>query len=134
MAPRMWMPWLRAASHTGAKRSIDSAIEQLMFFWLNASLAAANTTISSAFAASAPSKPFMFGTSTEYATPARRPMRSITCAPSAICGTHFGDTKLVTSMLGKPAAVRRSTSSTFTAAGIICFSFCSPSRGPTSTM
>jgi hypothetical protein len=66
--------------------------------------------------------------------PGLRAMRPMTSAPSAICGTHFGETKLVTSMLGKPAAVRRSTSSTFTAAGIICFSFCSPSRGPTSTM
>ncbi len=59
------MPWARAASLTGAKRSIDSAIEQLMFFWLKASLAAPNTTISSAFAAAAPSKPFMLGVSTE---------------------------------------------------------------------
>jgi hypothetical protein len=65
MAPRMRRPCARAASQTGRKRSIDSAIEQLMFFRLNASLAAANTTISSAFAASAPSKPFMLGTSTE---------------------------------------------------------------------
>ena len=59
------MPASRAARATGAKRSIDSAIEQLMFFCENASLAAPNTTTSSAFAASAPSKPFMFGVSTE---------------------------------------------------------------------
>jgi hypothetical protein len=60
-------------------------------------------------------------------------MRAMTSAPSAICGTHFGDTKLVTSMLRKPASVSRSTSSTLTSTGIVCFSFCSPSRGPTST-
>ena len=36
-----------------------------MFFCENASLAAPNTTTSSALAASAPSKPFMLGTSTE---------------------------------------------------------------------
>ena len=46
-----------------------SAIEQLMFFWLNASVAAAKTTISSGHcsrgAESAVSSPFMFGTSTE---------------------------------------------------------------------
>ncbi len=41
------MPAARAASTTGAKRSMLSAMEQLMFFWLNASLAAPNTTISS---------------------------------------------------------------------------------------
>ena len=54
-----------ACSVTGRKRSIDSSIEQLMFLCENASLAAANTTISSALAASAPSMPFAFGTSTE---------------------------------------------------------------------
>ena len=59
------MPASRAARATGAKRSIDSAIEQLMFFCENASLAAAKTTTSSASPASAPSNPFMFGTSTE---------------------------------------------------------------------
>ena len=46
-----------------------SAIEQLMFFWLKASLAAAKTTISSGYsffgAAMAASKPFMLGVSTE---------------------------------------------------------------------
>ena len=76
----------------------------------------------------------MFGTSTEYTTPGLRWMRAITSAPSLICGTHFGDTNEVTSIAPKPAAVSRSTSSTLTSAGIICFSFCSPSRGPTSTI
>jgi hypothetical protein len=42
-----------------------SAIEQLMLRWLKASLAAANTTISSGFESSAASKPFMLGVSTE---------------------------------------------------------------------
>jgi hypothetical protein len=41
------MPLSRAACTTGANRSMLSAIEQLMFFWLKASLAAPNTTISS---------------------------------------------------------------------------------------
>jgi hypothetical protein len=56
-----------------------------------------------------------------------------TAALSAICGTHFGLTKLVTSISRNPAACRRWTSSILTAASTICFSFCSPSRGPTST-
>ena len=42
-----------------------SAIEQLMFFRENASDAAPKITTSSAFAASAPSKPFRLGVSTE---------------------------------------------------------------------
>ena len=44
------MPAARAAATTGAKRSMLSAMEQLMFFWLKASLAAPNTTISSGLA------------------------------------------------------------------------------------
>jgi hypothetical protein len=41
------MPLARAASTTGAKRSMLSAMEQLMLRWLKASLAAPKTTISS---------------------------------------------------------------------------------------
>ena len=62
------MPWARAASATGAKRSMLSAMEQLMFFWLKASLAAPKTTISSGHSSrgadSAASRPFMLGVST----------------------------------------------------------------------
>src|SRR5512133_2925119 len=60
-------------------------------------------------------------------------MPAMTSALSAICGTHFGLTKLVTSISLQPAACSRCTSSIFTAAGTGCASFCSPSRGPTST-
>src|SRR5205085_7841012 len=60
-------------------------------------------------------------------------MPAMTCALSAICGTHLGDTKLVTSISLRPASCRRCTSSIFTAAGTGSFSFCKPSRGPTST-
>ncbi|EWS64544.1 hypothetical protein Y695_02210 [Hydrogenophaga sp. T4] len=42
-----------------------SAMEQLMFFWLKASLAAPNTTISSGRSSSAASKPLRLGVSTE---------------------------------------------------------------------
>jgi hypothetical protein len=69
IAPRTLMPCFLAASTTGRKRSMLSAIEQLMFFWLNASVAAAKTTISSGNSArgadSAASRPFVFGISTE---------------------------------------------------------------------
>src|SRR3990167_1593637 len=57
----------------------------------------------------------------------------MTSALSAICGTHFGLTKLVTSISFRPASCKRCTSSILTAAGTGCFSFCRPSRGPTST-
>ena len=40
-----------------------------------------------------------------------------TSAASASCDTHFGDTKLVASTEGKPAALRRSISSILTAVG-----------------
>ena len=49
-------------------------------------------------------------------------------------GTHFGLTKLPASIMSIPACVRRLTSSTFTCGGMTADSFCSPSRGPTSTI
>ena len=111
-----------------------SAIEQLMLRWEKASLAAPKITTSWAPAASAPSKPFMFGVSTEIRLPAGREMRAMTSAASAICGTHFGDTKDVASSWRTPAASRRSHRSTFTSVETGCFSFCRPSRGPTSVI
>src|SRR5512134_2017861 len=60
-------------------------------------------------------------------------MRSSTSVWSAICGTHFGETKAVASTAGRPASARRSISSTLTAVGTSPRSFCKPSRGPTST-
>jgi hypothetical protein len=53
-----------ASRHTSAKRASPSAIEQLVFFRENVSVAAPNTTTSSALAARAASSPFLFGTST----------------------------------------------------------------------
>src|SRR5690606_25713817 len=58
----------------------------------------------------------------------------MTSAASASCGTHLGLTKLVASMQRRPVADRRSISSTLAAVGMMDFSFCNPSRGPTSTM
>src|SRR6476661_8056538 len=60
-------------------------------------------------------------------------MPAMTSAASAICGTHLGDTKLVTSSSVRPASCRRCTRPIFTSAGTWPFSFCRPSRGPTST-
>src|SRR5262245_23805967 len=61
-------------------------------------------------------------------------MPSSTSVWSAICGIHLGDTKAVASMAGRPAAPSRSISSSLIAVGTSAFSFCSPSRGPISTM
>src|SRR5690606_17331527 len=61
-------------------------------------------------------------------------MPASTSAASASCGTHLGLTKLVASMVRSPVADSLSTSATLSAVLIIDFSFCSPSRGPTSTM
>src|SRR5690242_19864716 len=57
-----------------------------------------------------------------------------TSAASASCGTHFGLTKLVASMVCRPVEDSRSISAIFTSAGSRVFSFCRPSRAPTSTM
>jgi hypothetical protein len=50
------------------------------------------------------------------------------------CGTHFGETKLVASTTGNPEETSIFINSTFTVVGTICFSFCNPSLGPTSTI
>src|SRR5881394_3276313 len=66
--------------------------------------------------------------------PAARVMPANTSAVSAICGTHFGLTKAPTSITGRRAADRRLTNSILSAVETRACSFCSPSRGPTSTM
>lgn len=50
------------------------------------------------------------------------------------CGVHFGDTKDPASMVFNPVCANLLTSSILVATGMLCFSFCSPSRGPTSTI
>jgi len=87
-----------ARGTTGWNRSIDSAIDALMFFWLKVSEAAVNTAIPCTRASSARSSPFSFGTSAEYRTPSFRRMPAKTSAASASCGTQVGDTNALTSM------------------------------------
>ena len=48
------------------------------------------------------------------------------------CGTHFGCEKDPASMVSTPVPASLLTSSILVAAGILVFSFCSPSLGPTS--
>ena len=112
---------------------------QWVFFSENASLAAENTAISSSamplacWYASAASSPFMFGTSTGNRVPGRRAIADSTSAVPAICGTHLGDTNAPDSTIERPADASRSISATRVATGMLPGSFCSPSRGPTST-
>lgn len=52
----------------------------------------------------------------------------------AIWGVHLGDTNEPASIVFSPVCARRSTNSILVATGMLCFSFCNPSLGPTSTM
>src|SRR5687768_6111518 len=61
-------------------------------------------------------------------------MPAQTSAASAICGTHFGLTKADTSIMAWPAADSLLTKAILSGVGTNADSFCSPSRGPTSTI
>lgn len=50
------------------------------------------------------------------------------------CGTHFGCTNEPASIVFRPVLARRFTNSILVSAGILVFSFCRPSLGPTSTI
>jgi hypothetical protein len=106
-----------------------SAIEQLMLRWLKASLAAPNTTISSGLRRERRLEALHVGRQHRVAHARLALDAAITSALSAICGTHLGDTKLVTSISFRPASCRRCTSSIFTVAGTGSFSFCKPVAG-----
>ena len=54
--------------------------------------------------------------------------------PALTCGTHFGDTNEPASIVESPVLARRWMSSILVASGMVVFSFCRPSRGPTSTI
>src|ERR1043166_4426871 len=61
-------------------------------------------------------------------------MRVRTSAVSGICGTHLGETKAPASMTESPVSLRRFISSTLMSVVSVADSFCSPSRGLTSTI
>ena len=52
----------------------------------------------------------------------------------AMRGTHLGETKLPASMADRPVTDSASISATRACTDTACASFCSPSRGPTSTI
>ena len=50
------------------------------------------------------------------------------------CGTHLGATNDPASIVFRPVRANLRISSIFVSAGMLCFSFCNPSLGPTSTI
>lgn len=59
-------------------------------------------------------------------------MEDRTLSEAAIWGTHFGATKEPASMVVRPVRASLLTKSIFVSAGMLLFSFWSPSLGPTS--
>ena len=100
---------------------------------LKVSLATTTTLTSSIPAAIARSSPRSFSTSPIHDTWPRG-NRSATASASAICGTSRGCTKLVASIRLAPAATSPAISFSFAGVDSTASSFCSPSRGATSTM
>lgn len=124
-------PVRSVCSHT----SVACCRSMLMFLRFMVSVAESTTATSCAPAALARSSPLRFGTSTD-----RRTCGSAACTrgrsspASAICGTALGETKLVTSMLPKPAAPSMRASRNLSAVVTCSGWFCSPSRNATSVM
>src|SRR5579884_1626064 len=84
-------------------------------------------------AARARSIPLRFGTNTGYCVEGRRTISAITAAASLNCGIARGLTNEVASTTGKPASASIWIKRIFCSVVIRAFSFCKPSRGPTST-
>ena len=84
--------------------------------------------------ATADSIPFMLGTKHGYDVPYFLLTISYNYFELAICGTHFGETKDPTSTALSPALERLLIKVFLSYRVMICFSFCRPSLGPTSTI
>jgi hypothetical protein len=113
---------------------MDSSIDALMFLRLNASDAAVNTATSLAPTARARFVTLLVGHEHRIRDTGGAMDAAKTSLASASCGTHFGLTKLVASIVRSPVADSRSISAILSGVAMTFFSFCSPSRGPTSTM
>ena len=130
------MPSASARFTTGSNMAYCSVTERLRFLRANVSVADPKIAMASRPSSSARSRPRSLGTRAGRRRPvasppdAARPARTSSASP--ICGTHFAGTKDVVSIVCRPAASRRRMNSTFVAAGTTVFSFCRPSRGPTS--
>lgn len=137
--PRILNPAFWASRITARARSSPSATEQFVFALLNPSLALTNTATSLTPCCIASLRPRAFGIRTGSC---RRSFPRIdltalldsSVRASANCGICFGETRDVNSMVRRPAARSREIRSIFVDVGTCCLMFCSPSRGPTSTM
>lgn len=133
--PRTWAFSAFARATTGSNMASDSATVRFRLRAANVSVAEPNTAIDRAPSASARSSPRSFGTRTgrdTSPTSAMSPRSGNSCSASASWGTHFGCTKLVASIVVRPATARRRMNSAFTGVGTVPFSFWRPSRAPTS--
>ena len=111
IAPAVLTPWLRS---------------------LNRFVATTTTLTSSTPARMARSRPRSLSTSPIQETRPRG-SRAHSASLSASCGTRAWLTKLVTSIRRTPVAASAVISSSLASVGRIARSFCSPSRGATST-
>ena len=126
------MPASRASAATRRQSSSVSAIETPWLRRLKVSVETTTKLISSMPAARARSKPRSFITRPIWRTPLPRGSRATRSSASAICGTRFGLTKLVTSSRRTPAATARAISSSLVSVDTSARSFWMPSRADTS--
>ncbi|KAG1259722.1 hypothetical protein G6F65_015236 [Rhizopus arrhizus] len=83
-------------------------------------------------ARNAASAPRRLGTSAITVTPGCPTAWATTSAASAICGSNRAGTNDATSISRNPAATSASIHRNLSAVGMVAFTDCSPSRGPTS--
>ena len=111
-----------------------SSILQLIFFCVKLSDAAVKTATSLQPTASADSKPFKFGVNKLKLTSVSFESWANSSSLCAICGTHFAETHEPTSIFLRPVLTKSKIRflRSLSVSGV--FSFCRPSRGPTSTI
>lgn len=109
----MWRPTSDAAGKT-ATSSAPAAMAACIRMRHGSSQPALHAlSLARAFVQILPtSRPFIFGVKTGYRTPALFLKLFITSAASASWGTHFGETKLVASMVRSPASAKVSMRAT----------------------
>src|SRR5690606_27686671 len=105
-----------------------------IFLWVKLSEAAVNTATSLQSTANADSKPFMFGVSKLNWIFGSLGKLANSVSLSAICGTHLAETQEPTSIACKPVFIRSRIRFLRSSSVKGVFSFCRPSRGPTSTI
>ena len=121
---------------TSPARSLNMRIRESVsvpwFFWAKVSVATTTKLTSSSSALQALSKPRRFSARPIYLQSVSRRSSAHTSSASAIWGTRFGLTKLVTSMRDTPASTARLINASLFSVDSSFFSFCIPSLGETS--